>query len=76
MGDRPSRLMPQRALADILEPRAQEALTLVRDELRRVGLERQVGAGVVLTGGRRAPGGNVRRCRRGFGHPRPHRPAC
>ena len=51
VGDRPSRLMPQRVLADILEPRAQEALTLVRDELRRVGLERQVGAGVVLTGG-------------------------
>ena len=51
VGDRPSRLMPQRALADILEPRAQEVLTLVRDELRRVGLERQVGAGVVLTGG-------------------------
>lgn len=51
VGDRPSRLMPQRSLADILEPRAQELLSLVRDELRRVGLERQVGAGVVLTGG-------------------------
>ena len=51
VGDRPSRLMPQRALAEILEPRAQEVLSLVRDELRRVGLERQVGAGVVLSGG-------------------------
>lgn len=51
VGDRPSRLVPQRLLADILEPRAQEVLSMVRNELRRVGLERQVGAGVVLTGG-------------------------
>lgn len=51
VGDRPSRLMPQQALADILEPRAQELLCMVKEEMRRVGLERQVGAGVVLTGG-------------------------
>ncbi len=51
VGDRPSRLVPQRLLADILEPRAQEVLSMVRNELRRVGLERQVGAGAVLTGG-------------------------
>ncbi len=51
VGDRPSRLLPQRALADILEPRAQELLSLVKEELRRVGLDRQVGAGAVLTGG-------------------------
>ena len=57
VGDRPSRLVPQRALAEILEPRAQEVLTLVRDELRRVGLERQVGAGAVLTGGAARLGG-------------------
>ncbi len=51
VGERPSRLEPQVRLAEILEPRAQELLGLVRDELRRAGLDRQLGAGVVLTGG-------------------------
>jgi cell division protein FtsA len=51
VGDRPSRLVPQRVLADILEPRAQELLGRVLDELRRAGLDRQMGAGVVFTGG-------------------------
>lgn len=51
VGDRPSRLVPQRTLAEILEPRAQELLGLIRDELRRAGLDRQMGAGAVLTGG-------------------------
>jgi cell division protein FtsA len=51
VGDRPSRLVPQRLLAEILEPRAQELLGLLRDELRRMSLDRQIGAGIVLTGG-------------------------
>ena len=51
VGDRPPRTVYTRMLADIVEPRAQELLVLVRDELRRAGLESQIPAGLVLTGG-------------------------
>ncbi len=50
VGDRPSVQKPQRLLAEIIEPRAQELLERVRDELRRSGLMK-IGAGAVLTGG-------------------------
>jgi len=51
VGDRPSRTIFTRMVADIVGPRAQELLALVRDELRRAGLESQIPAGIVLTGG-------------------------
>jgi cell division protein FtsA len=51
VGDRPPRTVFARMLSDIVEPRAQELLVLVRDELRRAGLESQISAGIVLTGG-------------------------
>ncbi len=51
VGDRPPRTVYARMLADIAEPRAQELLMLVRDELRRGGVESQIPAGLVLTGG-------------------------
>ncbi|HWZ53632.1 MAG TPA: cell division protein FtsA [Candidatus Acidoferrales bacterium] len=51
VGDRPPRTVFARMLTDIVEPRVQEFLMLVRDELRRAGLESQVPAGIVLTGG-------------------------
>ncbi len=51
VGDRPPRTVYSRMLADIAEPRAQELLMLVRDELRRGGVENQIPAGLVLTGG-------------------------
>jgi len=51
VGDRPPRTIFARMLSDIVEPRAQELLLLVRDELRRAGLESQIPAGIVLTGG-------------------------
>jgi cell division protein FtsA len=51
VGDRPPRTVYSRMLADIVEPRAQELLMLVRDELRRGGVENQIPAGLVLTGG-------------------------
>jgi cell division protein FtsA len=51
VGDRPPRNVYPRMLADIVEPRAQELLMLVRDELRRGGVESQIPAGLVLTGG-------------------------
>jgi cell division protein FtsA len=51
VGDRPPRTVYARMLAEIVEPRAQELLMLVRDELRRGGIDSQIPAGIVLTGG-------------------------
>jgi len=51
VGDRPPRTIFARMLTDIVEPRAQELLMIVRDELRRAGLDSQIPAGIVLTGG-------------------------
>jgi cell division protein FtsA len=51
VGDRPSRLMPQRFLAEILEPRATELCELLRDHLHHAGALELCTAGVVLTGG-------------------------
>jgi cell division protein FtsA len=51
VGDRPPRTVFVHMLSEIIEPRAQELLMLIRDELRRGGLESQIPAGIVLTGG-------------------------
>ena len=51
VGDRPSRLMPRRFMAEILEPRAEELCDLVRDHLRQAGVLDSCNAGLVLTGG-------------------------
>lgn len=51
VGDRPPRTIFARMLVDIVEPRGQELLMLIRDELRRGGVESQIPAGIILTGG-------------------------
>ena len=51
VGDRPPRTVFARMLTEIVEPRAQELLALVRDELKRSGYDTQIPAGLVLTGG-------------------------
>jgi len=51
VGDRPSRLMQQRELGEILEPRARELMELLRDHLRQAGIYDLLGAGFVITGG-------------------------
>ena len=51
VGDRPSRTVSPRMLYEILEPRAQELLLLVRDELQHAGLDALIPAGLVLAGG-------------------------
>jgi len=51
VGDRPSRLISQRMVGEILEPRARELFEMLRDNLRHTGmLDRCVG-GIVLSGG-------------------------
>ncbi|MFO1410734.1 MAG: cell division protein FtsA, partial [Steroidobacteraceae bacterium] len=51
VGDRPPRRLARQTLAEIVEPRYEELFNLIRDELRRSGLEEVIAAGIVLTGG-------------------------
>jgi cell division protein FtsA len=51
VGDRPPRTIFTRMLTDIIEPRAMELLSLIRDDLQRAGLDGQIPAGFVLAGG-------------------------
>jgi cell division protein FtsA len=51
VGDRPPRTIFVRMLTQIIEPRAMELLALIRDDLQRAGLQRQIPAGFVLAGG-------------------------
>jgi cell division protein FtsA len=59
VGERPSRVVSYGMLNDIIAPRAEEWVELVQAELTRAGFERQLGAGLVLTGGGARLGGLV-----------------
>jgi cell division protein FtsA len=57
VGDRPSRLISQRMVGEILEPRARELFEMLRDNLRHAGMMELCAGGVVLSGGAsRLPG--------------------
>ena len=57
VGDRPSRLISQRMVGEILEPRGRELFEMLRDNLRHAGMLEVCAAGIVLTGGgSRLPG--------------------
>jgi cell division protein FtsA len=49
--DQPTRHIQRVELAEILEMRYQELFEIVREDLRRRGLEEQMASGIVLTGG-------------------------
>lgn len=51
VGGRQPRELSRKILADIIEPRMEEIMALVRDEIVRLGLEKSFPAGIVLTGG-------------------------
>ncbi|MBC3765302.1 cell division protein FtsA [Neptunicella marina] len=51
VGGRPARAMSRHTLAEVIEPRYQELFELVLEEIKASGLEEQIAAGVVLTGG-------------------------
>jgi cell division protein FtsA len=51
IGARQPRAIAQTVLTDIVQPRAEEIVHLVRNEIRNAGYERQAGAGVILVGG-------------------------
>jgi cell division protein FtsA len=57
VGDRPSRLLSQRLVGEILEPRARELFEMVRENLRHHGMLERCLGGIVLSGGAsRLPG--------------------
>ena len=51
IGERPPRRLSRQTLAEVVEPRYEELLTLLQTELRRSGFEDLVAGGVVMTGG-------------------------
>jgi len=51
VGDRPPRRLARQTLAEVVEPRYEELMTLILAELRRSGYENLIASGVVLTGG-------------------------
>jgi cell division protein FtsA len=51
VGERPPRRLARQTLAEVVEPRYEELLTLIQAELRRSGFEDIIAAGMVLTGG-------------------------
>ena len=51
VGERPSRLVSQRTLGEILEPRTRELFEMLREQLRQARVFEGLGAGCVLIGG-------------------------
>jgi len=51
VGGRAPRQLSRQILCDILQPRAEEVLMHVADEIRDSGWERQLSSGIVMTGG-------------------------
>jgi cell division protein FtsA len=69
VGERPSRVASYAMLSEIIEPRATELLELIRAEIGRSGCDKQLGAGVVLTGGGAKLGGLAALAESTFGMP-------
>ncbi|MGB0937233.1 MAG: cell division protein FtsA [Colwellia sp.] len=51
VGGRPARTMSRHTLSEVVEPRYDELFELIQEEMREAGLEDQIAAGYVLTGG-------------------------
>jgi len=51
VGGRKARILPRHILGEILEPRVEEILTLIQNELIRSGYDDMVNSGIVITGG-------------------------
>jgi cell division protein FtsA len=51
VGQRSPRRLARQTLAEVVEPRYEELMTLIQAELRRSGFEELIAAGIVLTGG-------------------------
>jgi cell division protein FtsA len=75
VGDRPARELSRQALAEVVEPRYDELVTLVKAELQRSGYENLLAAGVVMTGGTSKMEGVIELAEEIFHMPVQHRDA-
>jgi cell division protein FtsA len=69
IGGRPPHKLSQRALAEVIEPRCEEVLALVRSEIERAGMAGHLTSGIVLTGGGAVLGGMTELAERVFRAP-------
>jgi len=51
VGGRDSRVLSRKILSEIIQPRVEEILTLIRQEIKRSGIEDLIASGIVVTGG-------------------------
>lgn len=51
VGDRPAKQVSEQSVAQIIQPRYEELLGLIKNELRRSGFEDLIPSGIVITGG-------------------------
>lgn len=51
VGERPSKQLSRKILAEVIEPRYEELYLLIKEEIRRSGFEDAIASGLVLTGG-------------------------
>jgi len=69
VGGRPSRLMSRQTLAEVIQPRAEEIFTFVRQEIEQCGLADRLTSGVVITGGTSALAGMIEVAEQTLGYP-------
>jgi cell division protein FtsA len=69
VGERPSRVASYSMLSEIIEPRASELIEHLHAELSRAGCLKQLGSGLVLTGGGAKLGGLAPLAEQGLGVP-------
>jgi len=69
VGSRPAREVPQRELAEIIEPRMEEIFLLARSEIERTEYADMLTTGIVLTGGGAMLEGAVELAKEVFGLP-------
>lgn len=51
VGGRESRVLSRKILSEIIQPRVEEIFTLIRQEIKRSGIEDLIASGIVVTGG-------------------------
>lgn len=69
VGWRPPRLLSRQALAEIIQPRAEELCMLIAEEIKKVGSHDAVASGLVVTGGTAALSGIIETAERVLGLP-------
>ncbi|MEW5978060.1 MAG: cell division protein FtsA [Acidobacteriota bacterium] len=51
VGGRQSKTMTRKILCEIIQPRVEEIISLVKEDIKQVGMEKSLGGGIVITGG-------------------------